>query len=617
MIKKIFLFIFCFFCTCLLLMAVQKPLFMLYHFDQAKDIPLMDYLRVIGNGAKLDVSVAGYLTVIPLLLSWVALWYDHPVLKRIMNLYLFLIALLLSALFCIDAELYTYWQFKLDATVFFYLQSPANAMASVTIGMFVKQIVLIAIGTAAIYFLLKYLVLPLFPADEKSKLPYPVYGSIALILVGGVLFIAIRGGVTTSTANIGRVYFSQNQFLNHSAINPGFSLLASLSKSENFQEQFDFYPEEKRQGLFSPLFPEKNTTPKDSVRLLNTSRPNILLILLESFSANAIESLGGTPDITPNLNRLSQEGVLFTQCYASSFRTDRGLVAALSGYPGQPTTSIMKIPAKSRTLPSIARSLDSAGYRSDVLYGGDINFTNMKGYFLSTGYSAVTSDTDFPIHQRLSKWGAQDDVTFRYLYGELSARQQDDAPWMTTFLTLSTHEPFEVPYKRFEHPYLNTLAYADSCIGSFIDSLKCTSIWDDLLVVFVSDHGFRYPETLLDYSPERFHIPMLWIGGAVESPRRIDTIFSQTDLPAMLLGQMELPHDSYRFSRDILNGEYRHPFAFYTFNNGFSIIDDSGCSVYDNTGGRVIYQSPEAGSERRIEYGKAILQTLYDDLGNR
>lgn len=617
MIKKIFLFIFCFFCTCLLLMAVQKPLFMLYHFDQAKDIPLMDYLRVIGNGAKLDVSVAGYLTVIPLLLSWVALWYDHPVLKRIMNLYLFLIALLLSALFCIDAELYTYWQFKLDATVFFYLQSPANAMASVTIGMFVKQIVLIAIGTAAIYFLLKYLVLPLFPAGEKSKLPYPVYGSIALILVGGVLFIAIRGGVTTSTANIGRVYFSQNQFLNHSAINPGFSLLASLSKSENFQEQFDFYPEEKRQELFSPLFPEKNTTPKDSVRLLNTSRPNILLILLESFSANAIESLGGTPDITPNLNRLSQEGVLFTQCYASSFRTDRGLVAALSGYPGQPTTSIMKIPAKSRTLPSIARSLDSAGYRSDVLYGGDINFTNMKGYFLSTGYSAVTSDTDFPIHQRLSKWGAQDDVTFRYLYGELSARQQDDAPWMTTFLTLSTHEPFEVPYKRFEHPYLNTLAYADSCIGSFIDSLKCTSIWDDLLVVFVSDHGFRYPETLLDYSPERFHIPMLWIGGAIESPRRIDTIFSQTDLPAMLLGQMELPHDSYRFSRDILNGEYRHPFAFYTFNNGFSIIDDSGCSVYDNTGGRVIYQRPEAGSERRIEYGKAILQTLYDDLGNR
>lgn len=535
MIKKIFLFIFCFFCTCLLLMAVQKPLFMLYHFDQAKDIPLMDYLRVIGNGAKLDVSVAGYLTVIPLLLSWVALWYDHPVLKRIMNLYLFLIALLLSALFCIDAELYTYWQFKLDATVFFYLQSPANAMASVTIGMFVKQIVLIAIGTAAIYFLLKYLVLPLFPAGEKSKLPYPVYGSIALILVGGVLFIAIRGGVTTSTANIGRVYFSQNQFLNHSAINPGFSLLASLSKSENFQEQFDFYPEEKRQELFSPLFPEKNTTPKDSVRLLNTSRPNILLILLESFSANAIESLGGTPDITPNLNRLSQEGVLFTQCYASSFRTDRGLVAALSGYPGQPTTSIMKIPAKSRTLPSIARSLDSAGYRSDVLYGGDINFTNMKGYFLSTGYSAVTSDTDFPIHQRLSKWGAQDEVTFRYLYGELSARQQDDAPWMTTFLTLSTHEPFEVPYKRFEHPYLNTLAYADSCIGSFIDSLKCTSIWDDLLVVFVSDHGFRYPETLLDYSPERFHIPMLWIGGAVESPRRIDTIFSQTDLPAHVI----------------------------------------------------------------------------------
>ena len=353
----------------------------------------------------------------------------------------------------------------------------------------------------------------------------------------------------------------------------------------------------------------------DTEKLLTTDRPNILIIRMESFTANVIEAVGGEAGITPNLNRLSREGVTFTNMYANSFRTDRGIVAVLNGYLAQPTTSIMKYPAKSQTLPSIAKSLGEQGYTADMLYGGDINFTNMQSYFFSSGYSQITADRDFPLSSRLSKWGANDDITFTHLYESIKDRDEK-APWLSTFLTLSSHEPFEVPYHHLEDPYLNSVAFTDSCIGSFVDKLKELPVWKNTLIVLVSDHGYRYPSSLTDYEPRRFHIPMIWLGGAVKEPAVIETYANQTDLAATLLSQLGLPHDQFIFSRDILAPGYPE-YSFYTFTNGFGFIDSTGVSVYDNESNKPLIENPPAGSEERLNRGKVLLQTLYDDLGNR
>ncbi|MCD7935334.1 MAG: LTA synthase family protein, partial [Tannerellaceae bacterium] len=436
------------------------------------------------------------------------------------------------------------------------------------------------------------------------------------VLLAGLLFVVMRGGITTSTANVGRVYHSPDNFLNHAAINPCFSLLASLSKSDDFASQFRFLEEPRREELFRELFPQ---TP-DSVErrmLLTTDRPEILIILLESFSSNVIESLGGIEGVTPEFDQLSREGILFRQAYASSFRTDRGLVAALSGYPGQPTTSVMKMPAKSQTLPSLSKSLVKEGYTTDVLYGGDIDFTNMRSYFLSSGYSKLVSDVNFPLSRRLSKWGAQDDVTFRHLYEEMKNRDMREAPRMTTFLTQSSHEPFEVPFRKWGDPYLNAVSFVDSCLGDFIAKIKKEPVWDNLLIVLVADHGYRYPYNLLEYSPERYHIPLLWLGGAVKEPVVVDQYMAQTDLPATLLGQLNLPADEFTFSRDLFSSSGVDPFAFYTFNNGFGFLDSTGRTVFDNEGELILLEEIMEPENNRLEKGQAILQTLYQDLGRR
>lgn len=619
--KKRLLFLLTSYIMWLPLLAIQKPIFLCYHQDLANGCTLNDYLQVITHGLLLDCTIAGYLTVLPLLMTLISVWLPGTGYRKLLKGYFSCMAILIAAIFAVDVALYGYWGFRLDATLFFYLQSPGDAMASVPMGQFFAQLLLFAIYAAGMYWVLKRFIVPLFPDTAVEK---PVVGSVGILFLAGLLFIPIRGGVTTSTANVGMVYFSNNQFLNHSAINPCFSLLASLSKQQDFAAQFDFFPEEERKEIFEELlnrFPQefdkenqKKCTNDSGLIQLHEEKPNILIILTESFSANALDP---TQDIMPNYNRLRNEGIFFSNLYANSFRTDRGIVATLNGYLAQPTTSIMKYPAKSQTLPSIAKVLTTNGYVADMLYGGDINFTNMQSYFYSSGYSRITADRDFPITSRLSKWGANDDITFRHLYKEIKNRDTQ-SPWLTTFLTLSSHEPFDVPYHRLDEVglYPNSVAFTDSCIGNFIDQLKKLPVWKNTLVILVSDHGYPYPADVKNEEPRRYQIPMLWLGGVIQKPAVITRYANQTDLAATLLHLLGLPHEDFTFSRNIFSPDYPE-YAFYTYSNGFGFIDSTGVTVYDNEGNKPIIESTQEGSDLRIRKGKALLQTLYDDLGRR
>ena len=619
--KKRLLFLLTSYIMWLPLLAIQKPIFLCYHQDLANGCTLNDYLQVITHGLLLDCTIAGYLTVLPLLMTLISVWLPGTGYRKLLKGYFSCMAILIAAIFAVDVALYGYWGFRLDATLFFYLQSPGDAMASVPMGQFFAQLLLFAIYAAGMYWVLKRFIVPLFPDTAVEK---PVVGSVGILFLAGLLFIPIRGGVTTSTANVGMVYFSNNQFLNHSAINPCFSLLASLSKQQDFAAQFDFFPEEERKEIFEDLLNrspqgldkenQKKCTNDSGLIQLHEEKPNILIILTESFSANALDP---TQDIMPNYNRLRNEGIFFSNLYANSFRTDRGIVATLNGYLAQPTTSIMKYPAKSQTLPSIAKVLTTNGYVADMLYGGDINFTNMQSYFYSSGYSRITADRDFPITSRLSKWGANDDITFRHLYEEIKNRDTQ-SPWLTTFLTLSSHEPFDVPYHRLDEVglYPNSVAFTDSCIGNFIDQLKKLPVWKNTLVILVSDHGYPYPADVKNEEPRRYQIPMLWLGGVIQKPAVITRYANQTDLAATLLHLLGLPHEDFTFSRNIFSPDYPE-YAFYTYSNGFGFIDSTGVTVYDNEGNKPIIESTQEGSDLRIRKGKALLQTLYDDLGGR
>lgn len=277
---------------------------MLYNGACEKGVSFVDYLKVLYHGFTLDAATTGYLTALPWLIILVSIWFRRFPLRKLLVGYYALIALATTLVFIGDMALYPFWGFKLDASIFLYLDSPKNAMASVSIGFILIRVLCILILSA----LLTWGLYKMTPAQlpQVPQVRKRLTGSLVTILLGGILFIIIRGGVTESTSNVGQAYFCDNEFLNHSAVNPDFSLLSSISKTTDFAQQFNFFDEEKRASLFDGLYAD---TGENTVSLLNTPRPNVLIILMESFGGVFVESLGGLPDVSPNLERLSKEGV--------------------------------------------------------------------------------------------------------------------------------------------------------------------------------------------------------------------------------------------------------------------------------------------------------------------
>ena len=606
---KRLLYLFRYWITLMAIFIVEKPLFMLYASNQKGTLSLRDYLDVMYHALPIDLSCAGYFVVIPLLLIIVSIWWNNFPLRAIMRFYNIVLAIALALAFVSDAALYPFWGFKLDSSVFFYLKSPQEAMASVSIWFVLVAVLLISLLVWVITKLLNN------TYCKPNKVVRVVPVTLFFVLLMAPLFLSMRGGLKESTMNIGKVYYSTNQFLNHSAVNPVFSVLSSISKSDDYSQQYNYFAEEKRAELADSLF---NVSDSETLQLLNTDRPNILIVLMEGFGGDFLSSISGLQDVAPNLDSLAMQGVFFSNCYAGSFRTDRGIVCALNGHPGLPSESIMKMPNKSRNLPSLAKKFVEMGYSTDFFYGGDINFTNMQSYLWSNGYQSITADTDFSAAERQTNaWGVNDDITFSALLEKLKHRE--DSLWHTTFLTLSSHEPFQVPSNRFEDDICNSFAYTDSCIGAFVDSLKQTALWENTLLVLMPDHGFCYPRTGFKSAPHVHHIPVIWTGGAVKQPIKIDKLMNQTDVAATLLAQMNIDHSDFLFSRNVLSDGYDDRFAFYTFVNGFCYIDSTGTTIYDHTAGKVMQNigGNEQTAVRREERGKAILQTLYDDLDAR
>ena len=588
---------------------VQKPVFMAC--NASKDYSIGDYLSVMWHGAGLDATTTGYLTILPFVLTVASVWFRHMPFRKIMTPYYIVVMLLISVIFVSDLSLFAFWESKLDASVFIYIDSPKNAMASVS-GAYIAARVALMLGLTALMSSLLWLVTPR-NLTKINMIGQQLLTTLCALPVGALLFLVIRGGIRVSTANVGDAYFSTDQYLNLSAINPAFNLFASTERQARYEDEFNFYDEERRATLMKGLYPKSD---EGTEYVLNTSRPNILVIFMESFGATMIERLGGEKGVAPNLERLADEGVFFSRIFANSFRTDRGTVCTFSGYPGLPTLSLMKVSNLCQSLPNIARTLGDAGYTTDFLYGGDINFTNMQGYLRAGGFHTITSQDDFSMSDRnYSKWGVPDGLTFNRLFDMLKEREGAKKPWFTAFLTLSSHEPFEVPFKKFDDAHYNAFAYTDHCIGEFIKRFKKTPQWKNTLIVLLPDHGTPYPKEGERFSPRYFRIPMIWAGGAVSRKMTVEKIMNQTDLAATLLAQLGLKHGDFKFSRNVLSESYNSPFAFYSFVNGFCFLDNTGVSVYDNVSNKVFFNVAPEGDSLRVEKGKAILQTLYDEVG--
>ena len=600
------------FCATVVMMAVQKPVFMAYYAVEASGAGFRGWIDVLRHGLTLDLTVAGYVTVLPILVTLLSLWISLPerLWRGVLTTWFVLVAVATAVIFAVDVALYEHWGFRIDSTVLIYLTDPEEAMASVDFWLGVRQTLLAAVYAAGMIWGYRR-ILRIFDGRAVGW-RVALLGSVAVVMLAGFDFLAIRGGTGASVGNVSKVYFSPTQFLNHAATNPVFSFLASLGDRVDYADEYPFFEEPVRAAKFDAL---RGNAPAagPTEPVLNTSRPNVVIVILESFARTVMDAEVDGEPVMPHMQRLKREGIWFENFFANSFRTDRGEVAILSGFPAQTRMSIMKLPAKSRSLPSVARSLAGEGYATSFAYGGDLNFTNQASYMYATGWQELVWQKDLRFDAPAADWGYDDALMCDWFADRVIALNDAGKPFLAGLLTLSSHTPFDVPYSKFNDKVLNAMAFSDECVGKMIDRLKASPAWKDLLVVLVADHGYPYPRTLTYNEPLRHRIPMIWTGGAVAEPRVVEEYAAQIDIAATLLAQLGIAHDDFDYSKDIFAPTPPRKFAYYTFNDGFGVVDASGEAVWDATGDRVV----TATNPELLDIGRTMLQTTYVDIGSR
>lgn len=623
--------------TFVVLFVLQKPLFLFLEKGSATqpvDNIFTELPAVIWHGLPLDLSMAGYLSVIPGLLSIAVVWLKRDLVKPIMNIYFIIASLFITCSFLLNASLYPYWKYPLDSTpLFYFFTSPADAIASVSIWQVILSIVILIVLTIGVWFTLR------MRGEKRQQYSRYAYGygglgsgkrnrfddfdrhrgrtSIILLLLTGLLFLPIRGGITVSTMNTGQAYYSQNAYLNHSAVNPLFSLMESITHQEDFASQYRFMKDKEADKIFATMTStsDENTYPLLNEATFKKGTPDILIVIMESFASDIMPSMGSYKDVAVCLDSIAQQSILFTRFYANSFRTDRGMVSILSGYPAQPTTSIMRYPRKTSQLPSIARNLAKyKNYKTTYYYGGDADFCNMRSYLVSQGYQHIISDANFPIEDKLSKWGVPDHIVAARMMEDIKAQQNEKRPMLRILQTSSSHEPFEVPYHRLKDKRLNAFAYTDSVMGAIVREYRKLPRWKNTLIVFVPDHVGGYKENLNDHDRSRYQIPLILAGGAISRPMKVGIIGSQHDIAATLLGQLGVEHREFTFSKNMMS-DATPKFAFFAVNDAFGFVSEENSLIYDNRAKRIVYDKGEKGFN--LKRGQAYLQKLYDDLARK
>lgn len=543
-----------------------------------------------------DLTVAMTMLLVPALAQLVALHHPRFPLRLVLTPYYVILGIVVGIVVVADTVMYEFWQFKLHAVVLSYAASPEGATSSVSPSFILARVS----ATLGLCTLLSAGCICLTPKRLPTLTHASGLKSVLLVLAFNALAIPFT--------HVGSAYYSSRLFLNHAATNPVLAFFSSFAWNKPYGQRYHRFPAETCDSMMAAFYPSQTDDITDT--LLRVQRPHILLVSMESFGGKFVRELGGLPEVAPQLGRLIPEGIFWEQYYSNSFRTDRGTASTLTGHVAHPDVSLQRDTTLHPLLASLPRTLEKEGYRTSYLYAGPMTNMGKRKFLEDLSFDRLVDYHDFAPEEITTAWGADDDIACRKLC-ELVSQMDSLQPSFLAWQTISSHEPWVVPYHRLTDEKLNAFAYTDHCIGLLVDSLRQLPQWDDLLVIIIPDHGFLYQQNYQD--PEFFHSPMLWLGGAIKGPRRMNTLINQSDLAATLLAQLGIDHAGFRWSRNVLSRNYTYPFVYCNFPAGILWKDATGVSIYDIVANRpILEQQPDSGA--RIRKAQAVLQASYEEL---
>ena len=367
--------------------------------------------------------------------------------------------------------------------------------------------------------------------------------------------------------------FSQDAQLNELAGNGYYDFWHAFRSNEIDYERFyrTLPPERAAQVLARELDPARPAAEVSRLPFERTiaargpeKRLNVVLISVEALSADFLAAFGNREGLTPRLDRLAGEGMLFTRLYATGTRTVRGLEALTLSFPPTPGHSIVKRPDNGGLF-SLGEVFRQKGYEPLYLYGGYAYFDNMEAFFSGNGYTVIDRTALKPEEITYENiWGVADEDLFRHAIGELDRRHAARKPFFAHIMTVSNHRPFAYPAGRIDVPSGTSregaVKYTDFAIGQFIDRARAKPWFDRTLFLIIADHTHK-GRGRTELPPENYHIPLIVYAPGHVPQRRIDTIASQIDVGPTLLGMLGFSYRSRFFGHDILHEGADHPRA--------------------------------------------------------
>ena len=601
----------------MLLFAFSRTVFLLFNLNllRIEGLQFTEVIAAYWHALQLDFATAAYFMMFPFLILLIQSVYSPNWLNKVNKIYVFVAVFLFSLLTVVELGIYPEWKTKLPFKAFSYLSNPTEVFDTISTGLFFGLIALFSIVVAVSF--LSY-VMWFYKDLVQVKRNY-LFSILFAMIMPVLLFITARGGVQQIPINQSAAYYSNTNILNLAAVNSGFNLSISIIENyKNFgKNPYEYYSDSAARKTVQNLFAvEKDTT----INVLTTQRPNIVLLILESWSADLVESLGGEPGITPEFHELEKDGILFTGLWATGPRSEQAMGSIFGGFPAHPISSITVQPDKFSKLPTITKKLIDQGYHTSFYFGGQLIYGNIKGFILYNGFSRIIEGADFGKEVLKGKLGAHDEFV---LSRQITDLNKEKEPFFSALFTLSSHSPYDQPMEQVldwgdnEKQYINSAYYTDRSLGNYFREARKQPWYKNTLFILVADHSHNSYRNWSFTTPNYHKIPMLFYGEVIKPEHRGTTVknfANQSDMATTLLKQMNLDASEFHWSRNLFNPNTQQ-FAYFSFEEGLGWIrPPSGHFTYDARINHFNEMSiPEISKDSIIREGKSYLQILFDE----
>lgn len=557
---------------------------------------------------RLDVATAVYLTIPALLFYFIRLFWNKKWISSIQHVINYVLIIFATFVGLLNIALYNYWQSVVNKRILMYMSDPIEVSHYMTLSQIIFSILAIVCFFVFALWLYKKTIKNASINTNSTTAKKAIF-SIGLI----PLFIVFaRGGFQQIPINESSAFYSAHLGNDHAAVNPVYFFSNSVSELFFQHDKYNFFEKNKLSKLKEELFPPCDTS---TIKITNHSHPNLVIVILESWTADLLIDSSTSNEITPFVHSLMKESFYFNKCYGSGYRTDQGIVSILAGYPAQPDNSIITYPDKINQLPSLVKHLTKSGYNSSFFYGGDIDFARTKSFVVQQGFKHITDKTNYDKKDYNSKWGAHDNVVFNEQLKHLNGIKE---PFVSCILTLSTHEPFEIPVKNkfignsLPEKFKSAALFTDQCLKDFFSKAKKEKWYNNTLFLLVGDHGHTLPLKREMNSPEAKRIVCMLTGGALNTAlkgKAWNSTIAQHDLIAMLSPYFNYDARKFSFSKDPFTTN--KPFAYYANEYVLVMINDTLHSTFE------FQTRNEYGPKQSIDLSKAYLQWIYSDFSSK